>query len=66
MKDGIREKGIDYVLVGDYYIPDLKLPMSRHREFHLPVKSGSFYISIIETSENGKNISSDAARQTHE
>ncbi len=56
MKDGIREKGIDYVLVGDYYIPDLKLPMSRHREFHLPVKSGSFYISIIETSENGKNI----------
>ena len=56
MKDGIREKGIDYVLVGDYYIPDLKLPMSRHREFHLPVKSGSFYISIIEISENGKNI----------
>ena len=30
--------------------------MSRHREFHLPVKSGSFYILIIETSENGKNI----------
>lgn len=26
MKDGIRENGIDYVLVGDYYIPDLELP----------------------------------------
>ena len=26
MKDRIRENGIDYVLVGDYYIPDLKLP----------------------------------------
>ena len=24
--------------------------------FHLPVKSGSFYVLIIETSENGKNI----------
>lgn len=26
MKDRIRENGIDYVLVGDYYIPDLELP----------------------------------------
>lgn len=22
----IHENGIDYILVGDYYIPDLKLP----------------------------------------
>ena len=27
----IREKGIDYVLVGDYYIPDLKLPEEERR-----------------------------------
>ena len=26
MKEKIAENGIDYVLVGDYYIPDLKLP----------------------------------------
>lgn len=25
MKERITENGIDYVLVGDYYIPDLKL-----------------------------------------
>ena len=31
MKDGIRENGIDYVLVGDYYIPDLKLPEEERR-----------------------------------
>lgn len=26
MKEKIANNGIDYVLVGDYYIPDLKLP----------------------------------------
>lgn len=26
MKEKITKNGIDYVLVGDYYIPDLKLP----------------------------------------
>lgn len=26
MKERITENGIEYVLVGDYYIPDLKLP----------------------------------------
>ena len=26
MKNKMSENGIDYVLVGDYYIPDLKLP----------------------------------------
>ena len=26
LKTRITENGIDYVLVGDYYIPDLKLP----------------------------------------
>lgn len=26
LKKKIHENGIDYVLVGDYYIPDLKLP----------------------------------------
>ena len=25
LKERIRENGIDYILVGDYYIPDLKL-----------------------------------------
>ena len=31
MKDRIRENGIDYVLVGEYYIPDLKLPEEERR-----------------------------------
>ena len=31
MKDRIRENGIDYVLVGDCYIPDLKLPEEERR-----------------------------------
>ena len=26
LKERITENGIDYILVGDYYIPDLKLP----------------------------------------
>ena len=26
LKARIHENGIDYVLVGDYYVPDLKLP----------------------------------------
>jgi hypothetical protein len=26
MKERITKNGIDYVLVGDYYIPDLKMP----------------------------------------
>ena len=42
MKDRITKNGIDYVLVGDYYIPDLKLPEEKrpigkygrmHREY---------------------------------
>lgn len=31
MKDRIRENWIDYVLVGDYYIPDLKLAEEERR-----------------------------------
>ena len=31
MKDRRRENGIDYVLVGDYYIPDLKLAEEERR-----------------------------------
>ena len=42
MKERIQKSGIDYVLVGDYYIPDLKLPEKKrpigkygrmHREY---------------------------------
>ena len=32
LKPRITENGIDYILVGDYYIPDLKLP-----EEHSPI-----------------------------
>ena len=30
LKDRNTENGIDYILVGDYYIPDLKLPEEDH------------------------------------
>ena len=30
MKERIKKNGIDYVLVGDYYIPDLKVPEEKH------------------------------------
>ena len=30
MKERITKNGIDYVLVGDYYIPDLKIPEEKH------------------------------------
>lgn len=30
MKERITKNGIDYVLVGDYYIPDLKLLEEEH------------------------------------
>ena len=42
LKPRITENGIDYILIGDYYIPDLKLPEERrpigkygrmHREY---------------------------------
>ena len=33
LKRRITENGIDYILVGDYYIPDLKLP-----EEHRPIE----------------------------
>lgn len=29
LKPRIHENGMDYVLVGDYYVPDLKLPEKR-------------------------------------
>ena len=32
LKPRITENGIDYILVGDYYIPDLKLP-EEHRPY---------------------------------
>ena len=42
LKPRITENGIDYILVGDYYIPDLKLP-----EEHRPIgKYGRLHRSI--------------------
>ncbi len=29
LEERITENGIDYILVGDYYIPDLRLPEER-------------------------------------
>ena len=34
LKPRIHENGMDYVLVGDYYVPDLKLPEERRPIWH--------------------------------
>ena len=55
LKPRITENGIDYILVGDYYIPDLKLPEENrpigkfgrlHREF-LKEKYPARYSELI-------------------
>lgn len=57
LKERITENGIDYVLVGDYYIPDLKLPEENrpigrygklHREY-LKQEYPARYSSLILT-----------------
>ena len=57
MKERITKNGIDYVLVGDYYIPDLKLPEEErpigkygrmHREYlreHHPILFNDLVLS---------------------
>ena len=57
LKERITENGIDYILVGDYYIPDLKLPEENrpigrygrlHREY-LKEEHPARYSSLILT-----------------
>ena len=57
LKERITENGIDYILVGDYYIPDLKLPEEDrpighygrlHREY-LKQEHLAWYSSLILT-----------------
>ena len=59
LKERITENGIDYILVGDYYIPDLKLPEENrpighygrlHREY-LKREHPARYSSLILTGE---------------
>ena len=57
LKERITENGIDYILAGDYYIPDLKLPEENrpigrygrlHREY-LKQEHPASYSSLILT-----------------
>ncbi|MCD8126231.1 MAG: TnpV protein [Clostridiales bacterium] len=59
LKERIHENGIDYVLVGDYYIPDLKLPEEKrsigrwgrlHREY-LKENRPLLYTDMVITGE---------------
>ena len=49
LKPRITENGIDYILVGDYYIPDLKLP-EEHRPIgkygRMPQRSPVDYLNM--------------------
>jgi hypothetical protein len=59
LKEIITENGIDYILVGDYYIPDLKLsdesrPIERYGRLHrdyLKQEHPIRYSSLILTGE---------------
>ena len=57
LKERITENGIDYIMIGDYYIPDLKLPEENrpigrygrlHREY-LKQEHPARYSSLILT-----------------
>ena len=50
LKPRITENGIDYILVGDYYIPDLKLP-----EEHRPI--GKYGRCLLYTSPSPRDCS---------
>lgn len=53
LKPRITENGIDYILVGDYYIPDLRLPEEHrpygrmHREYLREVHSARLNTLIL-------------------
>ena len=57
LKERITENGIDYILIGDYYIPDLKLPeesrpigrYGRLRREYLKQEHPARYSSLILT-----------------
>ena len=51
LKPRITENGIDYILVGDYYIPDLKLP-----EEHRPIgKYGRMLDAMLSKGQEDEN-----------
>ena len=52
LKPRITENGIDYILVGDYYIPDLKLP-EEHRPIEMCIRdrNTSFQVFLVELIE---------------
>ncbi len=74
LKERITENGIDYILVGDYYIPDLKLPKENrpigyfgriHRDY-LKQTYPARYQTLLLTCEckfrmNGVNFSLETA-----
>ena len=53
LKRRITENGIDYILVGDYYIPDLKLP-EEHRQKRLD--------TIMEQMKAAKGVTEELKR----
>ena len=67
LKPRITENGIDYILVGDYYIPDLKLPKEHrpigrygrmHREYlrevH-PARLNTLWTYLADLNEQAQN-----------
>ena len=56
LKPRITENGIDYILVGDYYIPDLKLP-EEHRPIGKYGRMHREYLPIWRTESQWKKKS---------
>ena len=71
LKERITENGINYMLVGDYYIPDLKLPEENrpigyfgqlHRDY-LKQEHSARYTALLLTCELGTYLA-DLSEQT--
>ena len=48
LKPRIHENGMDYVLAGDYYVPDLKLPEERRPIGHWGRLHQSYPVTLTE------------------
>ena len=55
LKPRITENGIDYILVGDYYIPDLKLPEEQYEKLSEQVEA-ALQKKLLSLIRQGKDV----------
>ena len=65
LKPRITENGIDYILVGDYYIPDLKLP-EEHRPIGKYGRMHREYLREVHPARLNTLILTEELKRTHQ